>query len=106
MSYYPVLHYRRGPLSKEKILWSKAIGAGFPIRAGLGGGLINANELTEVSSLQRYREMWLVIDQIDQDKRVLDTAAYIRNNEAFLLLSEKHFLGLRLEHYLVTQPDQ
>ena len=99
MSYFPVLHYRRNSTQNERILCVNERG-GYETAYNLDGEMLSGDQLIRVGAeVQKYKEMWLIIDSMDKDKTLGIAYEYIRNNNEFVLESEKQIRGLRLEHY-------
>ena len=99
MSYYPVAHYLGSTDATEKIVCGGENGS-YEIDYNLLGGMLTSDELIEVGvAMHEYGDIWLIIEPMDRDKRLVDLYQDFRDYPEFFLESQKRIDGLRLEHY-------
>lgn len=102
MSFFPIRHYARADNrgAVEKVVWSKAAGESFPVRVDLSGGLLRADDLIDVGSIDRYREIWVVEDPLDHDGVLEQTLDELRADPMLYLESSRKISSLTVEHYI------
>ena len=100
MSYYPVLHYRGDQGTRNKVLCEQASDAGYVLGYNLKGEMLGSTSLVEIRNLlERYSELWVVVDSLDQDDRVKELWEQIRRAPQFSMVSERQLGGVRVEYY-------
>ena len=104
MSYNPVRHYRQGCSTTEKVLWIEDVGRGYILRRDVAGGLLDQSDSIELhSALRGFSDIWIIIDQVDQDPGLRLVCDQLKYGSSLNLESEKVFGLCLLQHYSVPQ---